>query len=122
MQRWLKNYLSTFGPQFVRGIGVLAAEAQFERKKFLAATHPLPNFFEATKRFNKSDKLAARLRMAVWASIAIAWMLSITILAFLRLNAAQIIGLILIVSLPAPYILLRIAAWCLPKRPKASRE
>lgn len=122
MKHWLKNYLSTFGPQFVRGIGVLAAEAQFERKRFLTTIRLLPNFFEVSRRFDRGDRLAARVRLAVWSAIAIAWMISITALAFLRLNPAQIIALILVVSLPAPYILLRIAAWCLPKRRKASRK
>ncbi len=115
MQHWLKNYLSTFGPQFVRGIGVLAAEAQFERKNFVASTRPLPNFFTVAKRHNKDDVGATKVRRAVWSAIAIAWIISITALAFLRLNPAQIAALILIVSLPAPYILLRIAAWCLPR-------
>lgn len=121
MQRWFKNYISTFGPQFVRGIGVLAAEAQFERKSFLALTRPLPNFFTLAKRYHKNDVGAAHVRRAVWSAIAIAWIISITALAFLRLNPVQIIALILIVSVPAPYVLLRIAAWCLPRRKKASR-
>lgn len=121
MQRWFKNYISTFGPQFVRGIGLLAAEAQFERKKFLTSTRPLPNFFVVSNRYRKDDIGVAHLRRAVWSAIAIAWMVSITALAFLRLNPAQIIALILVVSVPAPYVLLRIAAWCLPRRKKASR-
>lgn len=121
MRRWFKNYISTFGPQFVRGVGVLAAEAQFERKNFLASTRPLPNFFITAKRYPKDDAGAARVRRAVWSAIAIAWMVSVTALAFLRLNPAQIIALILVVSVPAPYVLLRIAAWCLPRRKKASR-
>ncbi len=121
IQPWFKNYLSTFGPQFVRGIGVLAAEAQFERKNFLALTRPLPNFFAIAKRYHKDDVGAARVRRAVWSVIALAWMISITALAFLRLSPVQIIALILIVSVPAPYVLLRIAAWCLPRHKKASR-
>lgn len=119
MQRWFKNYVSAFGPQFVRSVGVLAVEADFEREKFLAATHPLPNFFAITKRYSKYSAHAVRIRRVVWSAIAIAWMVSIAALAFLRLNPVQIIALILIVSVPAPYILLRIAAWCLPKRRKS---
>jgi len=120
MQRCFKNYISAFGLQFLYGVSVLAMEADFEREKFLVATHPMPNFFTLAKRYRRNDAGAARMRRAVWSAIAIAWMVSITALAFLRLNPVQIIALILIVSVPAPYVLLRIAAWCLPRRKKAS--
>lgn len=122
MTNRLRNYFSSFSPQFVRGVGVLAQEAQFGRRRFMASTRPLPNFFTAAKRPVKDTQTAARIRLTVWSAISIAWILTITALAFLRLNLLQIIVVLLIMIVPAPYVLLRVAAWCMPKEQKARRK
>lgn len=115
--RW-RNYLSCFGPQFVRGISILAHDAHYDRTKFRKAIRPLPDFFALGKKVPPHDASARQLRLAIWSAIAIAWILSIAFVAFIRLALWQIGLLIIVVSLPAPQILLGVATYILPKQAK----
>lgn len=118
MNAHLRNYLSCFGPQFVRGIAVLAAKAKFDRAEFRKSVRPLPNFFEVARAEAPKTPASRSLTRAVWSAIVIAWILSIVVIAFIRLMWWQIGLLIVIVSIPAPQILLWVAALCLPKPSK----
>lgn len=118
MNARLRNYLSCFGPQFVRGIAVLAVKASFDRAQFRKHVRPLPNFFEVARAEAPKTEAARGLTRAVWSAIVIAWILSIVVVAFIRLTWWQIGLLIIIVSIPAPRILLWVAAMCLPKQAK----
>jgi hypothetical protein len=121
MTKRIYNYLSCFGPQFVDGILVLARSTNFERQRFRKKIKPMPNFFELAriKKNLASSPKAQQLRLAIGSAIAIAWILTITALAFLNLNWWGALILIAVVSVPAPYILIGVAAWCLPKSHKA---
>ena len=120
MTNRIYNYLSCFGPQFVDGICVLARSTNFERQRFRRKIKPMPNFFElASNKKNLTSSLKARqLRIAVWSAIATAWVLTLTALTFLNLNWWGALILIVAVSIPAPYILIEVAARCLPKSRK----
>lgn len=120
----LKNYLSCFGPQFVDGICGLARANNFDSRRFRAKTKPLPNFFELARKYKpqKTDPTTRQLRRALWSAIAIAWMLTATAIAFLNLDWWHAPILILIVvTVPAPWLLLKIAAWCQLKSRKPRR-
>ena len=114
----MRNYLSCFGPQFVRGIAVLGARADYDRARFWKSVRPLPNFFEVARSETPKSSASRSLTRAVWSAIVIAWILSIVVVAFIRLTWWQIGLLIVIVSIPAPQILLWVAALCLPKPSK----
>lgn len=111
----LRNYLSCFGPQFVRGMSVLADKSGYERRAFRALTRPYPNFFELAKLQKPHSRQARDVRSAVWGAIVIAWIAMIAMLAMLRIPLAVWLVIAILVSVIAPRSLLGIAALCLPK-------
>jgi hypothetical protein len=113
----LRNYLSCFGPQFVRGISVLAEKSGYERRAFRALTRPYLNFFELDRLQKPHSRQARDIRSAVWGAIVIAWIVMIAMLAMLRIPLAVWLVIAILVSVIAPRSLLGIAALCLPKAP-----
>ena len=110
MFKLLRNYLSCFGSQFIKGIGILADKAKYKRSAFLKSIRPLPNFFELSQQASPNTSEARRVRGIVWGAIAVAWIAMIILLFVISLPFALWLALAVIVSLIAPHTLLLIAA------------
>ena len=104
----LRHYLSCFGPQFVKGLGVLATQADGDPKRFLKSALALPDFHRLQKSADSSH-LQSATRIAVWVAIAIAWVVMATTLFIVQLPLVLWLGLAIAVSLIAPYALILVA-------------
>ncbi len=115
--RW-RNYGSCFGPQFVRGMSVLAERAGYERRAFRKLTRPLPDFFAVASQDKPMSRPARQLRSAIWGAIALAWIMMLVLLTMARLPFSVWLVVAVVVSLIAPRTLLGIAALCLHRAPR----
>jgi len=105
----LRHYLSCFGPQFVRGLGVLATRANGDPKRFFTSALTLPDFHHLQKSADSSH-LQSATRIAVWVTIAIAWVVMATTLFIVQLPLVLWLGLAIVVSLIAPFVLIMTAS------------
>ncbi len=110
MYKPLRNYLSCFGPQFVKGIGILADQSHYKKSAFIKSIRPLPDFFVLSRQPSPHTSEVKRVRGVVWGAIAVAWITMIVLLFVISLPLALWLSLAGLVSLIAPHTLLLIAA------------
>ena len=102
-----RHYLSCYGPQFVRGLGYLAARADMRVHRFAASLWPIPDY--AALAGSQRSEVNQAVTTSVWVAIAGAWVTMATLLFVAQLPILQWLIFALLLSLVAPFGLMFVA-------------
>ena len=103
----LSDYLSCFGPQFVRGLGSLATKSNGKLQRFTRVLWPIPDFNQVPHTaLTLQGKWVIR---SVWLAIGIAWVSMIYLLIDLWHSLLLWAGIALLLSVLAPFALMFVA-------------